>query len=165
MASAAECAVFIDLSERRFREMLDQGIFKRSPRGQYDLKTVVITYVRRLRAEAAGRADSSAGLTQERTRLAHAVANKAERRDRIEQGRLVDVDAVAKLVDVERSVVRERMLSMGGELQGSLNMIPGADAALVVDSKARDILLELSEPNALVRRAAREAAGLGDLHG
>jgi hypothetical protein len=71
---------------------------------------------------------------------------------------------VVALVNVEHSVVRERLLSAGGELQGELDMIPGHDAAAIVDRKNREILFELSDPNALVRRASNVAAGLGDDH-
>jgi hypothetical protein len=65
MATVAQCAKHIDLKERRFREMIDQGIFKRRPRGDYDIDAITIIYVRRLRAEAAGRADNSATLTEQ----------------------------------------------------------------------------------------------------
>jgi terminase small subunit / prophage DNA-packing protein len=160
MASAAQAAQHIDLSERRFREMLDQGIFKRRPRGDYDLDVVRVAYIRKLRAAAEGRADGSANLTDQRTRLAKATANRAERKDQVDAGRLVDIDAVATLVGIDQSVVRERMLSMSGELQGEL----GAEGAAVVDGKAREILLELSDPDSLVRRAAYATAGLADLH-
>jgi phage terminase Nu1 subunit (DNA packaging protein) len=155
MASAAQCAKRIDLKERRFRELVDLGVFERAARGDYDIDEITVTYIRKLRAEAAGRADSAASLTKERVRIARANANVAERKDHAEEGKLVDLEAVATAWNIERSVVREKLLSLGGELQGPLDMIPGVDAANIVEGKAREILLELSEPDALVRRAAR----------
>ena len=160
MASAAQCAKHIDLSERRFREMLDQEIFKRATRDAYNLDVIRITYIRHLRVVAEGRADSSAGLTEARTRHERAKANVAERKDAADAGKLVDVDKLVMLHNVERSVVREKLLSLSGELQGDL----GAEGAALVDSKCREALLELSDANSLMRRAARVAAGLGDVH-
>jgi phage terminase Nu1 subunit (DNA packaging protein) len=160
MASAAQCAKHIDLKERRFRDLVDEGVFKRATRGNYNLDEIRTIYIRRLRAEAAGRADSATGLTEERTRLTRATANTAERRDRAEAGKLVDIDAVAAVWDMERAVVRERLLTMGGELQGPVDMIPGVDAAIIIDGKAREILLEFSDAGAIIRRAARAAIGL-----
>jgi len=160
MASAAQCAKHIDLSERRFREMLDQGIFKRAARGDYSLDTVRIAYIRKLRAAAEGRADSSATLTEQRTRIAMAKANNEERKDRRDAGQLIEIGAVTKLVNVERSVVHEKLLGMSGKLQGLI----GAEHAARVDDEAREILTELSNPDDLVRRAANIAAGLGNEH-
>jgi terminase small subunit / prophage DNA-packing protein len=160
MASAAQAAKHIDLSERRFREMLDQDIFKRRPRGDYNLDVIRIAYIRNLRAAAEGRADGSANLTDQRTRLTKATADRAERRAALDAGKLVDIDDMVKLQSIENSVVRERLLSASGELQGSI----GVENAEIVDSKLCEILTELSDANSIKRRAAYRKAGLIDLH-
>jgi hypothetical protein len=160
MATAAQCAKHIFVSASRFHQMVDAGIFKRSVRGNYDLDVIREAAFKRLRDEVHARADSSATLTEQRTRIAKANANAAERKDRTDAGKLIEIGAVVKLVGVERSVVHEKLLGVAGKLQGLI----GPEHAALVDDECRETLLELSNPNDLVRRAARVAAGLGDLH-
>jgi hypothetical protein len=105
-------------------------------------------------------ADNSPTLTEERTRFMRAKANDAERRDRAADGELVDIYEVAKLVGVDYSVVHDKVLGMAGKLQGLI----GEELAIIVDTEAREILSELSDPDNLVRRAAYATAGLTDLH-
>ena len=104
--------------------------------------------------------NNSPTFADERTRLMRAKANVAERHDRAADGELVNVKKLVMLHNVERSVVREKLLSLAGEVQGDI----GAEGAALVDMKCREALLELSDANSLMRRAARVEAGLGDLH-
>jgi phage terminase Nu1 subunit (DNA packaging protein) len=160
MASAAQCARHIFLSERRFHQMVDAGIFKRSPRGSYNLDVIREVAFKRLRDEVNARGDNSNTLTEQRTRIAKAKANNEERKDRRDAGELVEIGAVTKLVNVERSVVHDKLLGMGGKLQGQI----GIEHAALVDTEAREILTELSDADDLVRQAANVAAGFGDEH-
>jgi hypothetical protein len=164
MATAVAAAKHIFLSESRFNQLARTGIWEPAKKGRdYNLDRLREIAFTQLRDELRGRGDHATGLTEERTRLARAKANGAEREDLAAQGKLIDIDAVATVWNSERSVVKESLLTMGGELQGPLDMIPGAEAAAIVDSKAREILTELSDPDSIVRRAARVAAGLEDL--
>jgi phage terminase Nu1 subunit (DNA packaging protein) len=56
MAKLTEAAAHIDLKERRFRQLIETGVFKRpkSPSG-WDLDEVRVTYIRYMREQAAGR--------------------------------------------------------------------------------------------------------------
>jgi hypothetical protein len=160
MATIAVVAKHIKLSERHFKTQVDAGIYPRAKRGEYDLEKITHIRIDRLIAAASGRADSSSGLTEQRTRQARATANRAERKDRTEAGELVSINDMVMLMGVEQTVIREHLLSMAGELQGEI----GVEATTLVDNKAREILTELSEPDNLVRRAAYTDAGLEDLH-
>jgi len=159
--ATAAAAKHIFVSESRFHQQVNAGTFERAKtRGGYDLDVIREIAFKTLRAEIHRRGDNAPGLTEERTRHARAVANITERKDQAGAGKLVDVDRLVILHNVERSVVREKLLSLGPELQGDL----GVEGAALVDSKCREALLELSDANSLMRRAARVDAGLGDLH-
>ena len=116
--------------------MVDAGIYKRSPRGDYSLDVIREVSFKRLRDELRVRGESAAGLTTERTRFAKATANIAERKDQAAAGKLIDVDKLVVLHNVERSVVREKLLSLSGELHRqmqrhrALQKYIGTDASL-----------------------------------
>jgi hypothetical protein len=160
MASAAQAARHIFLSERRFHQLVDAGKLPRSLRGNYNLDAIRELAFKNLRDEVNARGDNSNTLTEQRTRIAKAKANNEERKDRRDAGQLIEIGAVTKLVNVERSVVHEKLLGMSGKLQGLI----GAEHAAIVDGEAREILTELSNADDLVRRAANIAAGLGNEH-
>jgi hypothetical protein len=166
MATAAQAARHICISETRFHQRLNSGSIKRDKRGNYDLDAIRDGEFKRLRDKLRARGDgnNANGLTAERARLMAAKANTAVREDLAGAGKLVDIRAVVKLINAERAIVREHLATLGGVLQGPLDMIPGTEAAAMLDDRAREIMLELSDPDSLVRRAARVAVGLGDAH-
>lgn len=70
MATIAEAALHCDLSERRFRELLDEGVIARATRGSYDLDEVRVQYIRHIREAASGRAGETNALASEKARHA-----------------------------------------------------------------------------------------------
>jgi hypothetical protein len=117
------------------------------------------TIVAALEAAAEGRS-GGLDLTDERATYTREIAARERRKNAEAEGRLVDVDDMVRLQSIDNSVVRERLLSLPGALQGEL----GVEGANAVDGKVREILLELSDPNSYARRLAYEKAGLGELH-
>jgi phage terminase Nu1 subunit (DNA packaging protein) len=117
------------------------------------------TIVALIRADERGK---SAGLdlTDERAKFTQEQTARERRKNKEAEGKLVDIDSMVQLQRIENSVVRERLLSAPGELQGSI----GFEHAEIVDEKLREILLELSDTNSIKRRAAYHKAGLPDLH-
>ncbi len=80
MATQAECARHLDMSERRFRELIDEGVIDAADRGSYSLDDVRLQYIRNLRETAAGRAgaESQEAKALSDARRAAALADKAE---------------------------------------------------------------------------------------
>jgi hypothetical protein len=110
-------------------------------------------------ADAEGRS-GGLDLTDERATYTREIAARERRKNAEAEGRLVDVEGMVQLQSIENSIVRERLLSAPGELQGSI----GVEHAEIVDAKLREILSELSDADSIARRAAYHKAGLGDLH-
>ncbi len=100
MATIVESAKHLDLSERRFMELLEAGILERQDRGRYELDTVRVAYIRHLRQRAAGAGErSSADMEKARdeARLAKARADKAEMEAAEMRGLLVRADQVEEV--------------------------------------------------------------------
>src|ERR1700730_2409970 len=99
MATAVAAARHIFVSESRFNQLARTGVYDRAKMrgGGFDLDTVRKISFEQLRDQLHRRGDQAGGLTEERTRRAHAEANIAARKDQVGAGRLVDVDALVKL--------------------------------------------------------------------
>jgi hypothetical protein len=160
--TAVAAARHIFLSEARFHQLTRSGIFDSAKLrgGGFDLDKIREIAFKQLRDELHRRGDQAGGLAEQRTRLTRHKANLAEKAERAANGELTAIDSVVALVNVERSVVKEKLLGMGGKLQGLI----GAEHAALVDVEAREVLTELSDANDIARRAARAAVGLGKLH-
>ncbi|MCW2242793.1 hypothetical protein [Azospirillum canadense] len=75
MATQAEIAAHLDLSDRSVRDLKKRGVFHADARGNMDLDACRVAYIRHLRERAAGRASDAADdekldLTAERAALA-----------------------------------------------------------------------------------------------
>jgi phage terminase Nu1 subunit (DNA packaging protein) len=80
MATIAECAKHLNLSERRVIELLEAGVFERQDRGAYDLGVVRVAYIRYLRQRALGareRTDAELERAMDEARLTKARADRA----------------------------------------------------------------------------------------
>jgi terminase small subunit / prophage DNA-packing protein len=168
MSSVAECAKHLDLSERRFRELLDSGVFKRKPAAQYNLTTVRTVYIRWLRKQAAGRAGEDSSLTDERTGLLRARREQAERRNALAAGEAVLVADVESLIESDYTILREHLLGIAGKIaDGIANGVAGligglspqvvGEIRILVEGLVRDAiheaLSELSSGEAIAERA------------
>ncbi|QCO05453.1 hypothetical protein [Azospirillum argentinense] len=106
MATQAEIAAHLDLSDRSVRELKNRGVFSANGRGQMDLDACRIAYIRHLRERAAGRASDDAeaeglDLTAERARLAREQADHYAMKNAEARGELVRVsDCTAAMVSV-----------------------------------------------------------------
>lgn len=114
MATQAECADWLDISERRFRELIDEGVIERADKSAYDLKTVVKQYVRNLRNVAAGRGggEAQANKADEDARLARARADKAEMELAEARGILIPADQIGDAINSAVQIMRTRMLAV-----------------------------------------------------
>ena len=100
MASMAEVAAHLDLSEESVRKLKRQNVFSSPPRGQMDLDECRTAYIRHLRERAAGRASDSADedgldLVAERARLASEQADHYAMRNKTARGENASVPAIS----------------------------------------------------------------------
>lgn len=117
MSTIAECANHLFLSERRFRELLDQGVVDRQPARGYDEDLVREQYISHLREVAAGRSSSDGpDLTAERARLAKEQADAQEMKNAVSRGELLARADVTAAVTASFARVRARLLAMPSKL-------------------------------------------------
>jgi len=154
MATSIEAAHHIDMGERRFRELIDAGVFIRQPRGEYDLDEIRLAYIRHLRKVAAGRgADNDASLTAARAKLTEEQTQMIAIKNAVARGEYVLVEEVCRQVEAEYAVVRERLLTIPGKVADAA---AGRPREVVVDILAQEIggaLEDLSEPDRIAERA------------
>lgn len=155
MATQAECAEWLDLSERRFRELIDEGVIARADKGAYDLKTVVQQYVRNVREVAAGRGggESQASKAIEDTRLARSRADKAEMELAEARGLLVPAEQIADAINAAVQIMRTRVLAIPNKAAPRVGAKDLAAAEKVIRDEVQEALKELSTVQ--VRAASR----------
>ena len=100
MASMAEVAAHLDLSEESIRKLKRQNVLPSPPRGQMDLDECRTAYIRHLRERAAGRASDGAeaeglDLVAERARLASEQADHYAMRNKTARGESASVPAIS----------------------------------------------------------------------
>jgi hypothetical protein len=150
MATAALAAKHICLQVARFRDLVAAGVIKRAPSGGYKLDVVRESYIRHMQLVAAGRAaDGGESLAKERTRLARAQAESAERKNDVEAGLLVPVKDVCDTMEPLWMVMRERLLSLPGECADGVQPLTALDRGsimLILRDKVYDALRYLAVP-------------------
>jgi hypothetical protein len=150
MATAALAAKHICLQVARFRDLVAAGVIKRAPSGGYKLDVVRESYIRHMQLVAAGRtADGGESLAKERTRLARAQAESAERKNDLEAGLLVPVKDVCDTIEPCFVVMRERLLGLPGESADAVQPLTSLDRGsieLILRKKVYDALSYLAVP-------------------
>jgi len=148
MATVAEAAGHIFLSERRLYELLDKGAIERADKGGYELERVRRQYIEHLRLEAAGRGSGEDGLSleRERARLASEQADAQEMKNAVTRGELLPRDDVHKAVTGAFARVRAKLLALPSKIAPR---VVGQRSTAAVKEKISDA----------VNEALRELAG------
>ncbi len=147
MATQAECAEWLDISERRFRELLDEGVLTRADKGAYDHRAVVHQYIRHLREVAAGRGGATAQAVKadEDARLAKARADLAEMELAEKRGELVPVDQIGDALNSAVQIMRTRVLAIPTKAAPRVGAKDVAAAEGVIRAEVVEALSELSK--------------------
>jgi terminase small subunit / prophage DNA-packing protein len=155
MATIAQAAAHIDVSQQWFMELVNRGTFKKAKPGGYDLDVIRIAYIKMLRDDRkASEGGGKSHLSEARTRVATAHAETAERKNQIDAGEWCRTDDVIKVVNSDYTNVRERLLIVPGAFVGP----PGLTAAQLDSCRVEmkdlihDALNELSDPNGAFRK-------------
>lgn len=117
MATQAEVAVHLDLSQQAVSALIQRGILPGAAgkRG-LDLEACRLAYIRHLREVAAGRASAESGegldLVQERARLAAEQADATAMKNAVTRAELVPAGDVERVFGALVTSARERFLSL-----------------------------------------------------
>ena len=144
VATQSEAAAHIDLGDRRFRELIEDGTLTRQPPGEYDLNEVRVSYIRHLRKIAAGRGTKTdADLSTERALLAREQRESAVLRNAQARGQLVPIDEVGLQLEAEYGVVRQRLLAIPGKLADALEGLSREEREAALMAEITEALNEL----------------------
>lgn len=117
MATVADCAAHLFLTERRFYELLGDGTIDRKPANGYDLDVVREQYIENLREVGAGRSSGEGpDLTAERARLAKEQADAQEMKNAASRGELIARADVSAVVTASFARVRARLLALPSKI-------------------------------------------------
>lgn len=108
--SATEIAKLLMLSERRVRQLVEQGVLPKEERGRYALVPCIQAYIKFLRDRAIGGDISEAG--DDKARLLKAKADIAEMQAKETAGVLVRTEQVEQVWTEAVSRFRQRVLAV-----------------------------------------------------
>jgi phage terminase Nu1 subunit (DNA packaging protein) len=155
--TSSEAAAHIDLGQRRFFELLDDGAITRAE--SYDLDAVRVQYIRHLRKVAAGRGSNpDIDLGTERALLTREQAEAVAMRNRIARGELVVIEEVGRQVEAEYAVVRQRFLAIPAPLADLLEGMNREEREAAIAKEITEALNELHNPGDGAGDGEREAA-------
>lgn len=151
-----DCAGHLDITDRRFRELVELGVIERKPPGQYDLDIVRVQYIRHLRKVAAGRSGVTGELelSNERAKLAREQTETAALKNAISRGEYVAVTDVIAMVQNDYATVRQRLLIIAGKISDAL---AGRDRDTIYAGIYGEVVAALEELSAPAELAARAA--------
>lgn len=147
MATIAQAARHIDLSERRFTELLDD-VFKRCERGAYDLDEVRMVYIRHLREGAAGRSNETGALANEKARHAKEQADSLAMKNAQVRGELLPAGEVTAAVTAAFARVRAKLLAIPSKLAPVvISLTAIAEVKEIISNAVNEALAELAGTN------------------
>ena len=110
VVNAAVLGQIIGISRASIANLATDGVLPRASRGLFSLASAVQAYIQHKRVTAGG--DDVANLTVERSRLARAKADKAERDARVEAGELVPASEIEAAWIATAGNIRTRILAV-----------------------------------------------------
>jgi phage terminase Nu1 subunit (DNA packaging protein) len=141
MATQAYCAKLMGISERRFRELRDEGVLPDAEKGEYDIEIVLPIYCEHLRTVAAGRGGGEGQVVKSNAdaRLVSARAEKAEMEAAEMRGSLVPVDQIAGAVHSAVIIMKTRL---GAVPAKTAPLVAGVKSIPAVERVIRDNIEE-----------------------
>ena len=112
----ATMAKLLDLSPRRIRQLVDEGVFPRHERGRYALVPVVRGYIHYLRERAVNADVGPDELGKHRARKLKAEADQLEMRSGEMRGELIAASEFHQMVTSAFTRVRSKMLALPSKL-------------------------------------------------
>lgn len=147
---ATDLARLLGISDRRVRELRDQGVIPDNGKGQYRALDAVPAYCAHMRPSqgraAAGGVDEDLDLTAERARKAKEEADRLEMLNAQMRGRLLNREDVDAAVAAAFARVRARLISIPAKVAPVITtMETPAEAQAALRDAIYEALRELSE--------------------
>lgn len=141
----------LDLTPRRIRQLVDEGVIQRAERGQYELVSSVRGYIRYLRDRAlaadGGLADESARAN--RARLIKAQAEAQEMENARYRREYVHNDDAAWVIERLIVVLRAKVLALKAKIPPkAIGCNRMAELEAIVERECHDVLREIAEIDA-----------------
>ena len=153
----ATISKLLDLSPRRIRQLVDEGVIPREERGRYELVPAVRGYIGFLRERAVNADVGSDELGRHRARKLKAEATQAEMKTDLIRGDLIKVGEFHLMMTSAFGRVRAKMLALPSKLAP---LVVAAKSASAAQKLLRDTVHE-----ALDELAATTVTGVSEDEG
>ena len=150
-------AQYLDLSERRVRQLRDEGVLEEKAPGLYDLRSSVRRYINYLRGDEGGKAD----LNEERAKLTKEKRIAAETENKVRNGELYRKSDITVGMTTVVMNLRSRLLALPNKLAANIAKLDGDEGKIMFPplrkwtSPARPIRPPVPPPATLLRWMAR----------
>lgn len=132
-------AQYLDLTERRVRQLRDAGIIEEKKPGLYELQSTVRRYICYLRGDADGKAD----LNEERAKLTKEKRIAAETENKLRSGELYRKEEIMTGMTTIIMNLRSRLIALPNKLSPNIAKL-GSNEAAIMDL-LQDAFYELME--------------------
>ena len=114
----------------------------------YNLDSIRLTYIEDLRSKASGRyTEGNLDPLQERARKDAAMADKYERENQVEEGKLVEIEKIEIFVSENNHRAKQKLLKLPRELATSVPQEFSIEIQKISSEKINEVLEELSQYN------------------
>ena len=147
MATQAYCAKLLGISERRFRELIGEGVIPSAEKGSYDIELIVPAYCANLREVAAGRGggEGQANKATAEARLAEAKAEKAEMEAAEMRGTLVPLADIEDPLHSAVQIMKTRLMAIPAKVASQIGAKNPAHAQETIRKHVVEALEGLSK--------------------
>ena len=144
--STSELAEILGLSDRRIRQLEQQGVISKIGRGKFNLAQAVQQYITWIKSQAAAKSEEELDLKKEKTLLTRAQRQKAELELQIMRGELHRAEDVERVMNDMLGAFRARCLTIpikaAPRIQGETDIVTIQE---VIKKEVYEALSELSE--------------------
>ena len=135
-------AQYLDLSERRVRQLRDEGVLEEKAPGLYDLRSSVRRYINYLRGDEDGKAD----LNEERAKLTKEKRIAAETENKVRNGELYRKSDITVGMTTVVMNLRSRLLALPNKLAANIAKLDGDEGKIMdlLQSSLYEIMEEFS---------------------
>lgn len=141
-------AAWLGLSERRVRQLRDEGIIEERRPGLYDLQATVLKYINYQRA------GSGTNLNDERAMLTKAKREAAEMENKLREGSLIETADIEPRLKNTFLIFRSRILALPAKLSPKLATMGGQQAEIfdILRDELEEALSVLSDYKKLTEK-------------
>ena len=135
-------AQYLDLSERRVRQLRDEGVLEEKAPGLYDLRSSVRRYINYLRGDEGGKAD----LNEERAKLTKEKRIAAETENKVRNGELYRKSDITVGMNTVVMNPRPSRLALPNKLAANIAKLDGDEGKIMdlLQSSLYEIIEEFS---------------------